>query len=299
MPFTLAHPAAVLPLRGIRYLRTAPLVIGALIPDLPYYVPGALAHLLPESGRFLQETHTFAGSLTVDPLLGLAALGAVFALRAPLTALLSPRARWLCLGALAPFRAHPLEWLLAPLAIVLGIWTHLLWDSCTHMDGWMVHRVAILSAPVRIGAYEGNVCHVLQYLSSVFGLVVLTVWYLRLPAPPAARAVREPTRSAAGPALLLAAAAAILIGGVEATEYRGRTEQYFGRTASVYGTVDVFLTRGLAWFGALYLVAGTIVTLERPRTLTVECRTPSPSTHLHRDAAPPRSQHPSPERADP
>ncbi|MBV8909689.1 MAG: DUF4184 family protein, partial [Gammaproteobacteria bacterium] len=96
MPFTLAHPAAVLPLRRIRYLRTAPLLIGALIPDLPYYVPGAVA-------RLLGQTHTFVGSLTVCPLLAYVALAALYVLRTPLTALLPARARWLCLQTLAPF----------------------------------------------------------------------------------------------------------------------------------------------------------------------------------------------------
>jgi hypothetical protein len=244
MPFTLAHPAAVLPLRRIGYLRTAPLVIGALIPDLPYYLPGAL--------RLQSVTHTFAGSLTVCPLLGYGTLVAVFVLRTPLTALLPARARWLCLRSLAPF-SRLREWLIAPLAIVLGVWTHLLWDSFTHADGWTVHRVAALSAPVTIGPYTGTVCHVLQYLSSVFGLVVLAVWYLRLPAPPPERPAGG--RPSSTPALLLAAAAAIVIGGVQAT-------QYFGRTEDVYHTLEVFLTHGLAWFGLLYLVAGITVTLQ-------------------------------------
>lgn len=247
MPFTLAHPAAILPLRRLRYLRTAPLVIGALIPDLPYYMPGGL--------RLRSQTHSLVGSLTVDPLLAFVALIAVFLLRVPLTALLPARARWLCLHALAPFRRRPLEWLIAPLAIELGVWTHLFWDSFTHTDGWMVHRVAALSAPVTIGPYTGTVCHVLQYLSSVLGLVVLAVWYLRLPAPPPAADSRGRARSSAAPALLLAASAAIVIGGVQATEH-------FARTASVYHTVEVFLTHGLAWFALLYLVAGITVTLQ-------------------------------------
>ena len=246
MPFTLAHPAAILPLRRLRYLRTAPLVIGALIPDLPYYMPGAL--------RLRSQTHSFEGSLTVCPLLGYAALIAVFVLREPLTALLPARARWLCLHALAPFR-RPLEWLIAPVAIELGVWTHLFWDSFTHTDGWMVHRVAALSAPVTIGPYTGTVCHVLQYLSSVLGLVVLGVWYLRLPAPPPAPDARGHVRSSSAPALLLAASAAIVIGGVQAIEQ-------FARAASVYRTLEVFLTHGLAWFGLLYLVAGITVTLQ-------------------------------------
>jgi hypothetical protein len=248
MPFTLAHPAAVLPLRGLRHLRTAPLIVGALIPDLPYFVPAGL-------GRHLPETHSFAGSLTTDLLLGYAGLVAMFVLRAPLTALLSGRARWLCLNALAPLRCWR-EWAFAPLAIIAGVWTHLLWDSFTHNDGWMVHRVEALSAPVTIGPYTEQLCHVLQYVSSVLGLAVMAVWYVRLQTPPAAAAAPGAARSAVGPVLILVAVAAILIGGVQAVGH-------FNYWHSFYRTVDVFLTRSLAWFAALYLVAGTIVTLER------------------------------------
>ena len=249
MPFTLAHPAAILPLRGFRYLRTAPLIIGALVPDLPYYVPGSL-------GRSLLETHSFEGSYTIDLVLGCGVLALVYLLRRPLTALLAPRARWLCLAALAPFRARPREWLFAPLAILLGVWTHLLWDSFTHLDGWVVRRVAALSAPVTIGAYNGPLCHLLQYLSSVFGLAVMALWYTRLSVAPAAPASHESARSSSGPALLLVAAAAILIGGVQAAEF-------FQHTPNIYRMLNILLTRSLAWFGLLYLVAGTIVTLEQ------------------------------------
>jgi len=248
MPFTLAHPAAILPLRGIRYLRTAPLVIGALIPDLPYYVPGRLMHLHP-------DTHSIAGAFSTDLVLGYLMLAAVVVLRRPLTALLTPRARGLCLGALRPF-ARWQEWAAAPLAILLGVWSHLLWDSFTHESGWMVRRVALLSAPVTIGPYTGTLCHVLQYLSSAFGLAVLALWYRHLPAPPTASASCDGVRSAALPVLLLVAAAALLIGSVLATET-------FARSGQIYRTLDVFLTHGLAWFALLYLVAGTILTLEQ------------------------------------
>lgn len=248
MPFTLAHPAAVLPLRGIRYLRTAPLVIGALIPDLPYYVAGKLARLRP-------ETHSVAGAFTIDPVLGYLTLVAVFVLRRPLTALLTPRARGLCLGALRPF-ARWQEWLAAPLAILIGVWSHLLWDSFTHGDGWMVRRVALLSAPVTLGPYTGTLYHVLQYLSSALGLAVLALWYRRLPTPPMAAASAGGAGSAALPVLLLLAAAALLIGSVQATGV-------FTRSGQIYRTLDVLLTHSIAWFAVLYLIAGTILTLEQ------------------------------------
>jgi hypothetical protein len=248
MPFTLAHPAAILPLRGLRFLRTVPLIIGAMTPDLPYFVPARFGHIGP-------ETHSVTGSFTTCLALGYAALGCVFLLRRPLTALLSARARWLCLTALAPFSRRPLEWALASVSIIIGVWTHLLWDSFTHNDGWMVRRVAALSALVSFGGYSGTVCHVLQYLSSAFGLAVLALWYWRLPAPPAAPAGPGAPRSSVGPVLVLVAAAAILIGGVQAT-------QAFSQMPVVYRTLDIFLTRSLAWFAVLYLVAGTVVTLE-------------------------------------
>jgi hypothetical protein len=249
MPFTLAHPAAILPLRGLRYLRTAPLIIGAMVPDTPYYLPGKLQHEMP-------EMHHFAASYSSSLALSYAVLAALYLLRQPLTALLSARARWLCLAALAPFSHDPLEWLFASIAMLLGIWSHLLWDSFTHLDGWIVHRVPALSAPVSIAGYDGPLCHLLQYLSSVLGLAVLVVWYLRLPVPAALRVPPRAPAASVGPVLLLIAVAAVLIGAVQATES-------FYRYGGVYRTVDVFLTHGLTWFALLYLFAGIIATLER------------------------------------
>lgn len=253
MPFTLAHPAAILPFRHVRFLRSAPLVVGAVTPDLPYYLP------LGASGRPLRlglDTHSLVGSYTVDLALGIALLVAVLVLREPLTVLLPARARWLCLEALAPFRRRATEWLLAPFAILVGVWTHLLWDSFTHAEGWAVRRIPALSDTVTLGWYTGDVFHILQYLSSAIGLTILAVWYARLPVPPGALPGHDSRRTRAGPALLLIAGAALLIGGVEALRYYTRFE------GAVYQTLDVLLTRGLAWFALLYLFAGAVVTLE-------------------------------------
>jgi hypothetical protein len=248
VPFTLAHPAAILPFRGVRLLRTAPLILGAMAPDLPYFLPKNLEKTLP-------ETHEFSASFTTDLALGYLMLLAVFALRRPLTALLSPRARWLCLRALAPFRSNPSAWLLAALPILLGVWTHLLWDSFTHSDGWFVHRIAALSAPVTLGSYTGPMSHVLQYLSSAFGLVIMAIWYWRLPAPARVPATAGAPRSAVGPILVLVVAAAALIGGVQSTAH-------FHRTHFIYGALNILFTHSIAWFAALYLVAGIVITLE-------------------------------------
>ena len=246
MPFTLAHPAAVLPLRGVRHLRMAPLIVGAVVPDLPYFLPGGIA-------RYVPLTHAFVHSFTVNLALGYALLASLVVLQRPLTALLSARARALCLRALSPFR-RPIEWAFAAPAILLGVWSHLLWDSFTHKEGWMVHRVEVLSAPVVIGPYDGTVFHALQYLSSVLGLCALVLWYGRLPSPALTLSPDAP-RSASGPVLLLVMAAALLIGGVQGMEH-------FVHVHDVYRTLAILLTHTLAWFAALYLTAGIVLTLE-------------------------------------
>lgn len=251
MPFTLAHPAAVLPLHGVRHLRLAPLMVGAMVPDLPYYLPGGIA-------RYVPVTHAFVHSFTVDLLLGYALLASLVVLQRPLTALLSAPARALCLRALLAFH-HPIEWAFAAPAILLGVWTHLLWDSFTHADGWVVHRVEVLSAPLVLGPYNGTVFHALQYLSSVLGLCALVVWYGRLPTPAVAIGP-DAARSAAGPVLLLVIVAALLIGGVQGMEQ-------FQHTHNVYRTLDVLLVNALAWFAALYLTAGIVLALEHGEQL--------------------------------
>ncbi len=250
MPFTLAHPAAVLPLRYLRSLRTAPLFVGAIVPDLPYYVPFV-------GGRAMSvSTHSFTGSYLLDLPLGIVTLACLVLLREPLTVLLPARARWLCLNALEPFRRSPAQWLLAVPAILLGAWTHVLWDSFTHGEGWAVRHVAELTHLVQIGWYRVYTYHILQYISSVVGLAIVAVWYSRLRVPPGALAGEEARRAQAGPALFLISAAALLVGGVEAVRYYARS------AGAVYGTLDALLTHGLTWFVLLHLFAGSIVALE-------------------------------------
>ena len=250
MPFTFAHPAAVLPLRRFKYLQTVPLIIGSIAPDLPYYIPTRF-------NRLMLETHTVPGSLWLDVPIGLVVLLFGFLLRRPLTALMTVRARALCLRSLERLRAQRLYWLSAPLAVFVGTWTHLLWDSFTHDNGWMVRRVAALSAPISMGAYTGTLCHVLQYVSSVAGLLALAIWYRRLPTPAAERtgaAVISPSGQAA--ILLLVVTAAVGIGG-----YIAGHAVLSGQ--SNYRIIYLLLTRTIAWFAALYLLAGLFVTFSR------------------------------------
>ncbi len=227
-------------------LMTVPLIIGAIAPDIPYYFPASIAQYIPH------QTHTLRGTFTVDVPMGMAVLLILWLLRAPLTAPLGARARTLCCAALQRFGSRPLHWALAPLSLLVGAWTHVLWDSFTHPHGWMVQRIAVLRVPVTIGGYTGELCHVLQYLSSVLGLAALAIWFLTRPAP---SATDEPRGRSGGlilmAALLLAAAAPA---GIEV--HRDVTPHI----TSIYRILYLVLTRMIAWFALFYTIAGVVIT---------------------------------------
>jgi Domain of unknown function (DUF4184) len=252
MPFTLAHPAAVIPLRRVRLLRTVPLVIGAMAPDIPYYLPWRIAKHIP------QTTHTPIGTFTIDLPIGLLLLVFIWLLRRPLAAPLGPGGRDKCFTALERFGSRPGNWALAPLSLLIGSWTHLAWDSFTHPDGWMVSRISALSAPVSVFSYTGELCHVLQYASSIFGLAVLAVWFVRLPTPAGEPANAE--RSAGGPLLIAGLfAAAAAAGGIETVEHLLR------HIPARYHLFYLLITRTTAWFALLYTVAGIVMVRGRRR----------------------------------
>ncbi|MFC4586345.1 DUF4184 family protein [Sphaerisporangium corydalis] len=201
----MSHAVVALPLA--RWLPASAVATGAMIPDLPYYVP------LPFSS---QVTHSWWGAVLVDLPTGLAALVLFhLVLRAPLTALTPANLR-----ARLPDHqgTHPRpvttplndRWKAVVAALLTGAATHLLWDGFTHFDGFAVTRWAALREPV-VGVHR--VFNVVMYASSLGGIATLaiwfTTWYRRTPLHP-----HPPAGTAARPrVLVLAVASAAAIAG--------------------------------------------------------------------------------------
>ncbi|MFE4398248.1 DUF4184 family protein [Streptomyces sp. CB02056] len=194
MPFTLSHPAAVLPLlraAGARGpLVASALVAGSMAPDVPFFAESLLPGVYGQGGL----THRWWAVPTVD----VAIAGALVAgwhglLRGPLVALLPERwaggAEALTVrragNAAGPADAGAVggaAWFAASAAI--GAATHVGWDAFTHGDRLGVRLLPVLDRPVAgVPLYEA-----LQYGSSALALAALGGW--------AARAVRavEPVR---------------------------------------------------------------------------------------------------------
>jgi len=166
MPFPLAHPAAVLPLRrkGTSWLNFPALVIGSLVPDAAYVFRGE------DISTF---SHQVLGSIAFGLPPGLLMLAAFYFFRVTAVEMLPNPARRLFLT-LCHRPVGPL-WLAAA-SLIIGIWTHVLWDSFTHNDGWIVGHLSILRTPVFIFAGRtARVCHVLWYASSFAGIAGIVI----------------------------------------------------------------------------------------------------------------------------
>ncbi|GAA2325742.1 DUF4184 family protein [Streptomyces kunmingensis] len=208
MPFTLSHPAAVLPLLRRRPLAASALIAGSLAPDMPYF---AASTGIPVNAQSWYEpllnattSHSPAGMVTVALPYALTLYGLQRALRRPLKALLPSRAPD---ARSQPVPPPPREretsagggWrsvLWVPLSLLIGIATHLVWDSFTHGDGYAVSRLALLRDPL-VG--DLTWARALQHVSTVAGLAALAVHlWRRRPRPdghggagrPASRRVR-------------------------------------------------------------------------------------------------------------
>ena len=179
MPFTLCHPAMVIPIyRAARRITSlAGLVIGSMAPDFVYVIP------VGASGAF---THSFLGVLGYCLPAGVTVYIVYYGvLRKPVLAFLP-----------AVFRARmpeQVEWSLRrfrTLSIVLGSLaigasTHVFWDSFTHAETVITSRYSFFNSTMTFAGREIPLFKILQQISSLAGFAViaacLSTWVGRCP----------------------------------------------------------------------------------------------------------------------
>ncbi|HEY0957044.1 MAG TPA: DUF4184 family protein, partial [Roseateles sp.] len=186
MPWTFAHPAAILPLRRLcpRWLSLPALILGAMAPDMSYYVG--------MHGKWRAFCHTPEGILSACLPVCLLLLALLLRFALPLTVLLPEPHRGLVRSQLQP-PSRPAWQTLAVvvLSVLIGAATHLLWDSFTHEGRWGAELLPELEEPLLYALdRQFQLTHLLQHLSTAVGVTALAVVYgralRRLPPAPTA-----------------------------------------------------------------------------------------------------------------
>jgi hypothetical protein len=165
VPFTLSHPAAVIPLARGRLVPSA-LVAGSMAPDVPYFL---------SMGELRGATHEPLGIVTIDLALGAGLLVAFHLLwKWPLVALAPAWARRRLAGPARGLRRSMIPWV--PLSLLVGTVTHVFWDAFTHryhsFAGFMPWLVTTSFAGLETYRW-------LQYLSGVLGAAIVVWWSWR------------------------------------------------------------------------------------------------------------------------
>lgn len=165
MPLTFAHPAAVLPFsRKSKYIHFPALVLGSMSPDFEYFLRGQPIGAIG---------HSFSGFFTYNlPLVVFIYLIYHFFIHQTLVNHLP-----VFLQDHTESRLHTNHVLRAVIFIycaILGMLTHVTWDSFTHKNGYMVQKFpAFLANTFTISGFDIPLYKFLQHGSTLFGLTLI------------------------------------------------------------------------------------------------------------------------------
>jgi hypothetical protein len=171
VPATIAHPAAVIPLQKLG-LPLSALIIGSLMPDFEFF-------LRISSERIIG--HTFPGVFLFCLPIGLIFLFIFhYLLKKPLISLLPTTHQCRILHYFEEFRFFPLlQFLKITIALLIGIFSHLLLDSFTHENSFFTAHIPFLSFSFLMAPFGTvRIYFLLQQFFSIAGIVLMVIWYL-------------------------------------------------------------------------------------------------------------------------
>jgi hypothetical protein len=166
MPFTLAHPIATAPIwfGSNRKLDLPSLFVGSMIPDIDYFLK---LHPIKTIG------HTFSGISIQGLPYSIAILLVVrYVLMRPFLAFLPEQLSRKFPQPKSYFPLQILHVFNVIISIVIGAVSHLIWDSFTHSNGWLVINLTAIKS--EIGAVA--IYQLLQYISGIIGILGLLLW---------------------------------------------------------------------------------------------------------------------------
>jgi hypothetical protein len=177
MPFTFSHPAIVLPVTYLpkKWYSLSGLIMGSMTPDFEYFIR------MKDASKY---SHTWTGIFWFDVPLGLLLLFIFHnVVRNPLIENL-PASLNRRLSAFEKFNWNQYfnaNTIVVIISLIIGIASHLFWDSFTHSDDYFARTIPVLKETVNIFNTQVFGSDVLQYISSVVGGIVMIIAVFKLP----------------------------------------------------------------------------------------------------------------------
>lgn len=177
MPFTFSHPAIILPLKYLpkKWFSLTGLIIGSLTPDFEYFIRMKVSSIY---------SHTIHGIFWFDlPLAILITFLFHNVIRNNLYLNLpnTLRTRLLVNNYFHWNNYFSKNWPIVIISTLIGISSHILWDSFTHQHGYFVEHFSILNEDLLIQKNKIPIWKIAQHFSTILGAIFIILSFSKLP----------------------------------------------------------------------------------------------------------------------
>ena len=177
MPFTFSHPAIILPLTYLpkRWFSLTGLIIGSLMPDFEYFLRMKIKS---------DFSHTLEGVFLFDLPLGIVT---AFIFHNIVRNNLFDNLPYILKSRVIVVKNFnwniyfKKNWLVVIFSIIIGTFSHILWDSFTHDSGYFVQKFEVLIQSVELFHKKIPILKILQHLSTFIGAFVIAFSLYKLP----------------------------------------------------------------------------------------------------------------------
>lgn len=176
MPFTFSHPAIILPLTYLskKWFSLTGLIIGSLVPDFEYFMRMEIRS---------DYSHTIEGLFWFNIPLGILLAFVFHNIVRPELFNNLPKPLKLRFVIFSKFNWNTYfkkSWIIVIFSILIGAFSHLLWDSFTHHHGFFVENLSVLRESIIIFGMKIPILKILQHSSTLFGgfFILLTIYRL-------------------------------------------------------------------------------------------------------------------------
>jgi len=172
MPFTVSHPAMIMPLIKQKHFNTTALILGSMAPDFEYFI-----HFKP----YQVYGHTMLGLLIYN--LPIVIVLSILFHKLIRTSLIPNLPEWLANRLLSDqiqtFKLSFRSTLIFIYSALFGMLTHLIWDSFTHYSGVAVKWFG-LNQMIDIGLVQVPLYKLFQHGSTVIGFIIILFYVLNI-----------------------------------------------------------------------------------------------------------------------
>ncbi|MEO6523367.1 MAG: DUF4184 family protein [Mucilaginibacter sp.] len=176
MPLTFSHPAIVLPLNYLpkKWVSLTGLIAGSVAPDFEYFFRMKVSSIY---------SHTWLGMLWFDlPVAILICFVYHDAVKVQLISNLPSilNRRFKTYQAFNWNRHFIQNLLIVLMSIIIGIASHLFWDSFTHATGYFV-ELWNMTVPVKLSYFQIPLYKLIQHTSTIIGGIVILIAIYQMP----------------------------------------------------------------------------------------------------------------------